>query len=212
MTKNRWLELQLIISKIIEIIQHSFYCTYVLIFSYLNVAAMGIGMYTIILFNLERYLVISLPLRNVAIAKYIIRKTRYIFLSLGILLSLPILKFATVKQNQCAYTLIWKPVSELIFSISFLFSGGIYIGGLIIFFPVFSILLSFQIKKIMNNSSILLQNNPNLKFREIKLHLSQIYIAVYVLICLFPNVSYFIVNVGMPIYNIICELKVSFKF
>ena len=165
---------------------------------------MSIGLYTIILFNIERYLVISLSIGNALKAKVFARRARFIIVILCLLESCFVGYFSNFIMGQCMFKLFWDPLSQYILSVIFLTAGGCYITGTIIFLPILNIFLALQIKTIMKASNKLRKHTISIKsskdLRNIRLHLGQIYITVYILICLLPNSCYFFTNECKPIH------------
>ena len=159
---------------------------------------MSIGLYTIILFNIERYLVISLSIGSVSKAKIFVRKARFILIFICLFESCFVAYFSSSINGQCLFRLFFVPLSQYILSVMFLTSGGCYITGTLIFLPILNILLVLQIKTIMQTSNQLRNHTSSIgtskDLRNIRLHLGQIFITVYILICLLPNSSYFITN------------------
>ena len=172
---------------------------------------MGLGIYTIILFNIERYLVISLSIGHTYRAKILVRKARFIIIIIALLESSLFAYFSKIINGTCSCSPQWFPLTQYILLLLYLISGGCYITGPLIFLPVLNILLALQINTIMKNSKNLKKHSnstirPN-ELRTIRLHLGQICIAVYVLICLLPNATHFITNEGEPIPNNCCTVN-----
>ena len=172
---------------------------------------MAIGIYTIILFNIERYLVISLSIGGAYRAKIFVRKVRFIIIIIALLESSVLAYFTKIINGTCSFSPQWFPLIQYYLLILYDISGGCYIAGPLVFLPVLNILLALQIKAIMENSQNLKKHSismirPN-ELRTIRLHMGQICIAVYVLICLLPNASYFITYKGEPIPINCCTIN-----
>lgn len=87
-------------------------------------------------------------------------------------------------------------------------SGAFYIFGATFVLPILSIVLVFQIKKVMHKSIKIRNTNKKdaaAAIRNVRIHLGQILIASYTFICLFPNILYFIRLQGTVVtYSIFC--------
>ena len=172
---------------------------------------MAIGVYTIILFNIERYLVISLSIGSAYRAKIFVRKARFIIIIIALFEASLFAYFAKIINGSCTCSPQWFPLTQFFLLLLYFISGGCYITGPLIFLPILNILLALQIQTIMKNSKNLrkqcISTIRKNELRTIRLHLGQICIAVYVLICLLPNASYFITNEGEPILYLLIAAR-----
>ena len=155
---------------------------------------MGIGVWTIIVFNIERILVISRPLHQTWLCKKWSRRNRYtiIVVTLSLAFSAAIISKISVFYRNCDFdTNIKFNVLMLVFDVT----GTLYVFGPTIVLPCLSITLVYQIRKVMQNSKKIRsenQTNATATIQNVRLHLGQILIASYTFICLFPNVIYFL--------------------
>ena len=104
-------------------------------------------------------------------------------------LSAAITSKINIYYNSCDFDTNIK-----LFSLFFDLSGAFYIFGATFVLPILSIVLVFQIKKVMHKSIKIRNTNKKdaaAAIRNVRIHLGQILIASYTFICLFPNILYF---------------------
>ena len=155
---------------------------------------MGISIWTIVLFNIERILVISQPLHQTWFCKTWCRRNRYTVIILTLLLVSPaaIISKVSVFYRNCDFDTDFNiKVVLLLFDMS----GSVYIFAPTFILPCFSIILVYQIRKVMQNSKKICNTNKKdvaAAIQNVRIHLGQILIASYTFLCLFPNVIYFL--------------------
>ena len=155
---------------------------------------MGISIWTIVLFNIERILVISQPLHQTWFCKKWCRRNRFttIIVTLLLVSSAAIISKINVFYRNCDFD---TNFSIKVVLLLFDFSGAIYIFGPTFILPCFSIILVYQIRKVMRNSRQICNTNKKdaaITIQNVRIHLGQILIASYTFLCLFPNVIYFL--------------------
>ena len=118
-------------------------------FSFVISLALSVSLYLVIIFNIERILVISWPLKQYLI-KTRVRSLRYVGLVVSMILSVPI-GYSGTLTNGCRiiFGLHSKYILMNIFTVV---SGCTYIVGPMLILPLLSILIIIQVRKIMKNS------------------------------------------------------------
>ena len=158
---------------------------------------MGTGLLTIIVFNFERIFVISQPLHLTWFCKKWCRRNRYTVIVGSFLMNLTTAYVAHLDTNfkTCDLYTSYIFINNYVIILLFALTGAIYILGSTIMLPCLSIILVYQIRKVMQNSKKIRsenQTNATATIQNVRLHLGQILIASYTFICLFPNVIYFL--------------------
>ena len=166
--------------------------------SYLTGIAMCMNIWTILAFDLERYLMISLSIKHAKLIKTISKSVVYISLLWCVLFATPLLNIAQIDKN---FKICWlKTQSQNTLKVTtylFWFSICLYLSAPIIFLPLLSILLGTKIIKLLMRSKTLQPNaKQKMQLKEIKAALIQVLVSLYTLFCLSPNASFLIITFG----------------
>ena len=166
--------------------------------SYLAALGLAIGVWTVIIFNIERVCVISFSLSMQQNIKRLCRNCIWAFVLLAIVLGSPsIWLMQVIESLGCHLQFGWQSSYRTLEIIYWIAIIG-YLFGPVILIPILSVLLSIQVRNIMANSRELKGNSlSKTQVHDVNLHMGQIFIAIYTCICLLPNSSFLLGSVGV---------------
>ena len=166
--------------------------------SYVGSMGFAIGVWTIIIFNIERVSVISVPLSMQQNIKRLCRNCIWVIVLLAIVWGSPSIWFMKVIESLgCHLQFGWQSSYR---TLNTIYWGAIigYLFGPVILIPILSVLLSLQVRNIMAKSRELKGKSlSKTQVHDVNLHMGQIFIAIYTCICLLPNSSYLLGSVGV---------------
>lgn len=188
---------------------------------------MTINILTLNDFNMERSGVLMFPFNSELWIK-LCRMGRNISASVVLIFGLSAFWASGIIENGCGYLYGYQSVETsfvIIYTISFYWAitGWSYFFCAVVVEPLCCIVLAVQIRQIIKNSKKLQSTgsyniNSSQNIKDIKMNIGQIIIAIYIMICLVPTLSFMLIGFGkvfvlqiiIPLFNYIFKVIVKY--